>query len=172
MLTHRSRESVALEILQKPELFRSLPKRSEYDRRICLWQIPSFEPHSSWSLYREGKTDGYVIRRLEHDPCRGLPVNSSDPHIFGAEALIPAELATEIIKKFEGLSVPMFRRPAWVGVDGELFGVHMGNFWQGTKVNWWSHFSPEWEPLNELFQETIVQLDSLLPASTLREIER
>ena len=171
MQTHRSRESVALEMLQKPELFPSLPKRSEYDRLICLWRIPSFEPHSSWSLYRERKTNEHFVRRLEHDPHRGLPANISAPHVFGSEAPISAELATKIVEQFEGLTVPMFRRPAWAGMDGVSFGVHIGNFWQSTTVNWWSSFSPEWKPLNELFQEIVVQLDSLLPASTLREIE-
>lgn len=171
MQTLLSRESVALEILRKPELFPSLPKRREFDRLICLWRIPSFEPHSSWSLYRGRKTNENFVRRLEHDPRRGFPSNVVDPHIFGSEVPIPTEMATKIIEQFEGLTVPMFRSPSWGGLDGVSFGAHIGNFWQSTTVNWWSSFSPEWKPLNELFQETVAQLDSLLPTSTLRKIE-
>lgn len=170
MPANKSREAVAIEMLQNPEKFPSLPKRSEFDRLICLWRIPSFEPHSSWSIYRSRNGDEHFVRRLEHDPHRGLPVNVTDPHVYGAEAILSAEQAREIVELFEALEIPMFRRPAWVGVDGVSYGVRIGNYWQSTTVNWWSSYSHEWQPLHELFEATVCRLDVLLPASTLREV--
>jgi len=161
------RESVAY-LLEHPERFHGLPKRSEFEREICLWVLPSFEPHSSWSIFRDRKTKEYFVRRLEHDPKRGLPSNMD---IYGADAPISENLATEVLVTFEEIQAPMFRRLSRIGLDGTSYGVHMGNYWQNTTVRWWSSFSPEWSSLHELFLATSQRLDGLLPTSTLRHHE-
>ena len=166
-----TREAVAMQALQSPESFGSLPKRSEVERQLLLWRLPSFTTHSSWALYKPVREQQFVVRRLEHDPQRGFPANAQDPHIFGSEASLAEERASHILSELEALRVPMFRRPAFIGMDGTLYGIHMGNLWQGTKVNWWSTSSPEWQPLVQFFERTLEVLERVLPASTLRKHE-
>lgn len=166
-----TREDSAVEVLLNPERFPSLHKRTDFHRQLCVWRLPSFEPHSSWSLFVADRSKDYVVRRLEHDPRRGLPSNRIDPHIFGAEAPVREAAGLKIIATFEGLSVPPFRRPGWVGLDGTYFGVHFGNNWQGTRINWWSRPSEDWSPLIATFNALIQQFEEILPASTLRQIE-
>lgn len=164
-----SREAVGMQALQDPDSFPSLPKRSEVERQLMLWYFPSFGVHSSWTLYKSFREKTFVVRRLEHDPQRGFPSNVKDPHIFGSEGSITEEIASELIARLEGLSVPMFRRPAFIGMDGAFYGVHLGNLWQGTRVNWWSHGDSEWQPLVQFFEHAVKVFESVLPASTLRE---
>ena len=52
MPAHRNREDAAIEMLQHPETFPSLPERHAANRELCLWRLPAFEPHSSWSIWR------------------------------------------------------------------------------------------------------------------------
>ena len=113
-----TREAVAMQMLQSPESFGSLPKRSEVERQLLLWRFPSFTTHSSWALYRPARERQFVVRRLEHDPQRGFPSNVEDPHVFGSEALLGEERANQILSELEALQVPMFRRPALIGMDG------------------------------------------------------
>ncbi|MBO9880719.1 hypothetical protein [Xanthomonas sp. D-109] len=168
MMIRTNREDVALEILKKPECFKSLPQRTEFERKLCLWRAPSFSTHSSWSIFQPPRSTNYIVRRLEHNPHRGLPINIDDPHIFGAEALVCPELVAQTITSFETLVLPMFRKPQGVGIDGTGYGVIFGNLWQGTNVNWWGENPAGWSPLAILFQQTIELLDSFLPTSTLR----
>ena len=156
-------------MLQNPETFESLPERNAEQRELCLWRLPSFEPHSSLSIFRVARKKEFVLRRLEHEPRRGLPTNVDDPHVYGCEVPIDAALVDEIRESLERLELPMFRRPPMYGLDGVAYGIHVGAFFQGTRVNWWSHGSEEWRPLTKLHAELIERLDRLLPASTLRE---
>ena len=170
MTIRRNREDVALDILKRPECFASLPRRTEFERQLCLWSAPSFSPHSSWSIFQPRGTRDFIVRRLEHAPRQGLPVNIDDPHVYGAEALLDHKVATRTIAAFESLVLPMFRRPDGFGMDGTSYGAIFGNYWQGTHVNWWGDAPAGWGPLVTLFQNTVEVLDGFLPASTLRTI--
>jgi hypothetical protein len=168
MSTYSSREDVAVSILLKPESFPALAKRLEFERQLLLWRFPSFTPHSSWALYNVFGEKRYLVRRLEHDPGKGIPLNKEDPHIFGAEALISTASAEALLAELESLPAPMFRRSAIIGIDGTMFGLQAGNAWQGTKVNWWCHHSPEWQPLAAYYERVVAEFEALLPRSTLR----
>lgn len=172
MPAHRNREDAAIELLQHPETFPSLPERHAANRELCLWRLPAFEPHSSWSIFRVPRSKDFFLRRLEHDPRRGLPTNVEDAHVFGCEVPISAGLVEDIVASLEGIATPMFRRPRTMGLDGVSYGLHLGGFFQGTRVNWWSHPSDEWLPLMRLHEQLVERLDPLLPASTLREHQR
>jgi hypothetical protein len=164
----RTREEVALDILKNPERFASLPKRTDFERQLCLWRAPSFSTHSSWSIFLSRGATEFIARRLEHEPRHGLPANAEDPHIYGAETMLHPDVAAKTIAAFESLVLPIFRRPQFLGVDGTSYGIIFGNHWQGTSVNWWGETPLDWSPLVILFDQTVEQLDGLLPASTLR----
>lgn len=59
----------------------------------------------------------------------GLSVNVDAPHIYGAEAVLSVEQATQIIAAFESLVLPVFRRPQGGGIDGTAYGAILGNYW-------------------------------------------
>lgn len=155
-------------MLRSPERFPGLPPRSEFDRLLCLWRLPSFSPHASWSLFRQRDADRWAVRRLMHDPGRGLPVNVEDPHVFGAEGVLPAADAQDIVDRFEALSLPVFRRYPGVGLDGTAYGVRTGNVYGGACVEWWEHGPEGWAPLRAAFAHAVEALERVLPAPTLR----
>jgi hypothetical protein len=153
--------------LKSPEQFPSLPPRREFDRLLCLWRLPSFMPHASWSLFRQRENDSYVVRRLMHDRCRGLPVNVHDPHVYGAEGLLQAEEGKRILGAFEALHLPVFNRFPGVGLDGTSYGVRSGNFSAGACIEWWEHGPEGWTPLCDLFEHTVECFERVLPAASL-----
>lgn len=169
MPTFSAREDAATDLLLRPEAFPSLPQRHAMERKLLLWRLPSFEPHSSWALYHLQREKRHLVRRLEHDPSRGIPLNADDPHIFGTESPFPSAEAQELLEKLEAINAPMFRMPKVIGMDGTMFGLHVGNIFQGTRVNWWSAGTDEWSPLVQFFEATVKTFEAILPRSTLRE---
>lgn len=163
------REQAALDILRNPERFTGLPRRRDADRLLCIWRAPSFASHASWSLFRED--DRYIVRRLEHDHARGLPINTDDPHIYGAEALLSASQGRALLDRFETLHLPPFRCTQKPGLDGTYYGVRYGGTAQGVDLRWWEH-PAEWEALDTLCAEAADQMDLALPTSTLRAAPR
>jgi len=98
-----------------------------------------------------------------------MPLNVNDPHIFGTESPFPSAQAQELLERLETIEAPMFRVPKMIAMDGTMFGIHAGNTFQGTRVNWWSTGTDEWSSLVQFFEATVSSFESLLPRSTLRE---
>ena len=163
----RSREDVAIALLQSPEAFPALPARTEFDRLLCLWRLPSFSPHASWSLFRRRDADGFVVRRLMHDPSRGLPVDVDDPHVHGAEGLVATTAGERVLTAFAALRFPVFERYPGVGLDGTRYGIRTGNRYGGACIEWWEGGPAGWTPLADLFDDTIRRFEAILPAATL-----
>jgi len=168
MTQGRNREDVAIAMLRSPETFPSLPPRREFDRLLCLWRLPSFSPYASWSLFRQSKTDHHIVRRLMHDPSRGLPTSIDDPHIYGAEGRLADADAQAVLDGFESLLVPVFRRFPGVGLDGVLYGVRTGNCYAGACLEWWEDGAEGWAPLRAMFDRAIETFERVLPAASLR----
>lgn len=153
--------------LELPENFPALPKRTEFEREFLMWRYPSFEANSSWSIFGTDNPDEYFVRRLEFHPRNQYAFPA--PQIFGAEATLPAETARNILSAFDSLRIPVFCQPQDLGgLDGTICGVQFGNYYQGARIHWWSHYSEVWTPLVQLFDQTLETLDRALPASTLR----
>ena len=177
MTTQQDPHSLARVALLNPEDFESLPKRTQLDRQLCLWRFPSFGPCTSWTIFSPNADErakinkSYVVRRIESEP-RSHTLYLDGLNTYGSEGIISPELANHIIDSFEALQIPLFRKLTRVGIDGETYGVHKGDAWQNTCIEWHSNLNKEWQPLESLFEETVLVLESALPASTLREIYR
>jgi hypothetical protein len=155
--------------LEIPEEFPALPYRPEHERRLLAWRYPSFDAHSSWSIFETRKSGEFIVRRLEYDPRDQARETLSTPDIYGAESPLPAKTATSILSAFESLQIPTFRRPpVSIVLDGIQCGVQFGSSLQGTRLHWWMESSEEWAPLIRLFEQTVETLEHALPGSTLR----
>jgi hypothetical protein len=138
---------------------------------IC-WQRPSFEPHSSWSVFADEKGKTFVVRRLQYSPEDQIRLPGAGAQFYGAEAPLDGDAVAGLFQELDGLVVPVFEQRRGVLLDGIEFGVQVGNRSRGAHVTWNSGVPEAWEPLNEFFSRAISLFDRVLPMSTLREFRR
>lgn len=168
---HSPRERKAIAFLEHPESYPGLAPWEESQTTVTFLRLPSFQPHSLWTLqHRENISQ---VRRIEWDHIAdrelagALP--DSDPITFGADAQLPAADAQQVLDELASISLPPFLPLNTFGLDGVSFAIKFGDSWRSAHLHWWSDPPAEWQPLACCFDRAVALFDTHLPASTAHD---
>jgi len=154
----------ARSILAHPESYPALGDWGSVELLLRIWQYPSFQHASSWTLgHRE---DGYRVRRLEWDHITDRRWPHGTPTIYGSEAALPDETAVAVLNGFAGLTVrPFVPAHAW-GTDGIDYGVETCSPYLSARLTWWHQPPDSWPGVAAWFDAAAAAFDGLFPDSS------
>lgn len=151
----------ALRVLESPESYPGLTKRSFARTLLRLWRYPSFEPYSSWALIEASSQ--MFLRRVTWDKSK----ISVTPVTYGSEAPIEALAYEGLLSRLREIQLPPFIAVATLGIDGTSYGIEIGAFFgRSARLSWWETPPPEWAALGTWHSEAVEKFDGLLPART------
>ena len=163
-----SQTKKAIQLLENPENYPMLLTRCRFDRKILLFCYPSFEPSTSWSLFKTDKN--YFLRRVEWDGKKSLSSQNSEPFTVGCEVIFSTETAEEILLSLSLIEFCPFKQPELIGVDGTVCGITVGNDWLSCSLRWWYLPSDDWKSLVDWFGQTVSLFEQALPQSTCKNL--
>ena len=166
---YRDARSVeAVDALDDPSSFSALPARESREIILQLFFIPSFEPISSWTIYRAGDSSAHV-RRVRWDFAKNYEARLGAASVIAADGIIPKERLDSLLDPLSELTFPPFPpfRPSEMVTiaDGESYGIRRLGYGQLGEV-WWSCRPNGWDDVDEWLRYALETLDGCLPMST------
>ena len=158
-------EERAISYLEKPETYPSLEPWAEVELVFRVW-VYEIDWYGSW-LLRQTK-NAFWVRRLQWDRSQDSLTSLGEPGIYGSQAIVPDDLANNMVGQIQRFSVLPFMKPQRFGIDGTIFGVETKSLFLNGRLSWWSEPPESWQPLAAWLKETVNHFDSLLPESTAR----
>jgi hypothetical protein len=155
----------AVDALDDPSSFSALSSRESREIILQLFYIPSFEPISSWTIYRAGESSAHV-RRVRWDFAKDYKARLGAASVIAADGIIAKDELDAILIPLSDLTFPPFRPSEVVTiVDGVSYGIRRFGYGQLGEV-WWSSRPNGWDNVDEWFRSASERLDVCLPMST------
>jgi len=162
----------AVDLLCDPSAYPAMKATSPHRLKLQVYEIPSFYPIITWSLYQMEESD-YLLRRVRWDFAEDYAVPWDKPTTFASDALIPGEKMESHLAELSKIAVPVFDLKDGIGLDGTTMGLRryggMGNF---AEYAWWGDPPEACQPLADWHQGFVGWLESLLPKHTVPAEER
>ena len=135
-------------------------------RHLSIYRLPSFDPSSSWTLFKD--EGAWHVRRIVLATVQEGPGWAA--HSYGADGLLEEEAALGLLKELSSLSVSAFEtHSATIGIDGMRTRVKV---WRGVErhmaLDWWGAAPERWTPLRDFVHQAIETMEAALPSSTHR----
>lgn len=154
----------AINALEDPSEFEALKRRDSREIILQLFFIPSFEPITSWTVYR-AQEDIAHIRRIRWDFAEDHAARFGTASVIAADGILPEESLESILKPLSDLTFPPFRSSGRVVIaDGESYGIRRVNHGELGEV-WWTCRPDGWEEAAAWYDATVETLQTYLPKS-------
>ena len=117
-----SRELQAFNLLFHPERYPGLVERDSNNIKFLLWHNHMLGDYTSWSLFIYDNQ--YYVRRIRWKQY--TPYRLETPETYGAENILPKEVAISIIEKFSSFQLDDFKHKAkapLINIDGSESGI-------------------------------------------------
>lgn len=157
---------LAIAKFENAHCFEGLPKLSSSIQRLRIWQYPSFEPISSWSVFGHG--DILDLRRLQWDRRKEFPSNNSITQIFGAQAKISQEAFAPLVNELAQITFNPLIEDKSIHLDGTEYGIELGADASRRIITWRDNPPDDWRSLMDWHQRAILFLEQFLPESSCR----
>lgn len=155
----------AIHTLDDPSAFAALPARDSREIILQLFFVPSFEPITSWTVYRPEKSFAHV-RRVRWHFAKDYEKRFGEASVFAADGMMPKEDLDTMLHSLSELSFSPFRSSGWVTIaDGESFGLRRIYNDESGEV-WWSRPPHGWDQVATWYASALARLDAILPMST------
>jgi hypothetical protein len=151
----RQTEALAIAKLEQPRQLLDHEAPEWAASQLRLWHYPSFAPYKSWSIHYNRRVDKYLLYRVSWD--RDKDVDRIDkfteielaqadptPSIQFQSTKIRREEIDKRLAELRRLTFPIFIENQLVGIDGDWFGIEMGDGFVSSRISWWSEGPPEW----------------------------
>lgn len=152
-------EETASRVLESP--FGQGPSRKTGVLLLRVWQRPSFDAHTSWTLVRstasaDANPKQYQVREVEWDRMKDLQEHGSvlgrlnvrlhrpSPRLTVRDAMAPASLVDPLLERLETLSLPIVTSANVTGIDGTRYGLETYGSLGSFHVQWWASGPKSW----------------------------
>lgn len=158
----REHETQATYLLEHPHLLPEQKGLGKFQLALRLWHYPAFEPYTVWLVYRgencllreviwDRQTDANRIL----DPLEGLKYGFQTIPSFRIRSVeLVGEEIDRRLSDLKRISLPVFIQSNTIGLDGETFGITIGNGFLNAQVSWWCKGPQEWHEATAWFQQT------------------
>ena len=156
----------ALALLIDPSDYPAMPSLAQASNVLQAYVIPSFQPMTSWTLYRL-REDGYRIRRVRWDFAADYyPIAVGAPTTYGADSHPDAAFVDKELAVLASISFPPFDLSQSFGIDGITYGIRTSSFGSSSEFSWWCRPPAGCERLAEWYHCFVESIESTLPAHT------
>lgn len=162
----RSDQLRALAMLHDPSDYPAMPSLARATMVLQAYVVPSFEPMTSWTLFRLHEND-YLVRRVRWDfAADHRPMAVSDPTTYAADSLLDTTFVERELADLASITFPPFVLSRSFGIDGVTFGVRTVSFGSSSEFSWWCRPPAGCESLAEWYHRFVESVESALPAHT------
>jgi hypothetical protein len=156
----------ALALLHDPSDYPAMPSLARATMVLQVYVVPSFQPMSSWTLFRL-RESGYQVRRVRWDFAADYyPIAVSDPTTYAADSRLGTALVERELAGLASISFPPFDLSRRFGIDGITFGIRTVSFGSSSEFSWWCHPPAGCESIAEWYHRFVESIESTLPAHT------
>ena len=154
-------------MLSNPMEFPGLVVRKKAVVVLTLTRAPAFDPEASWTLYRDESQ--WFVRRIT---CAASAGHMGGSRIaldtYGAEASVETGEAEDLMAALYQIEVnPFPARRNELTLDGCRYGVHCGDSFASTDLEWWCKAPSEWAELRDWYANALALFQVRLPRSTI-----
>ena len=155
----------ALALLRDPSEYPAMPSLGRASMVLQAYVIPSFQPMTSWSLFRLGD-GGYQVRRVRWDFAADYRVEFGAPTTYGSDTRPDASFIDRELTGLAAIVFPPFDFSQSFGIDGITFGVRTSTFGSSSEFSWWCTPPAGCEPLSDWYHRFVESIEAILPAHT------